>query len=79
MYWFLLLVLLILLLFVLRPSLKRRINLNAQPGAADPLREAEVYLAYGRTEQAISLLEEALREHPQRTDIAEKLRSLKSR
>ncbi|MCL2022431.1 MAG: hypothetical protein FWG81_10300 [Betaproteobacteria bacterium] len=50
-----------------------------QPGEADPLVEADVYMAYGRTEQAISLLEEALKNNPQRTDIAEKLRSLKKK
>jgi Tfp pilus assembly protein FimV len=43
----------------------------------DPLKEAEVYLCYGRKAQAIELLEAAALKHPQRGDIAEKLRQLK--
>ena len=48
-----------------------------QNGVADPLAEAEVYLAYGRKKQALELLEKAFRENPRRNDIREKLRELK--
>lgn len=48
-----------------------------QKAPADPLAEAEVYLAYGRKEQALELLEKALRENPSRADIEAKLRDLK--
>jgi Tfp pilus assembly protein FimV len=34
----------------------------------DPLDEANVYLAYGRTEQAAKILEQAIREEPTRRD-----------
>jgi Tfp pilus assembly protein FimV len=67
----------VLLAIVFRKKLSRK--LAEQYGEPDPLVEADVYLAYGRTEQAISLLEEALQEHPQRVDIADKLRGLKSK
>jgi Tfp pilus assembly protein FimV len=43
----------------------------------DPIAEAAVYVAYGRKNQAIALLEEALRHNPAREDIATKLRELK--
>lgn len=44
---------------------------------ADPLAEAEVYLAYGRKNQAIEILEKALQLDPSRTDISAKLDELK--
>jgi hypothetical protein len=43
----------------------------------DPLDEVEIYLAYGRKENAISILEKALREKPNRKDIETKLLQLK--
>ena len=42
----------------------------------DPLAEAEVYLAYGNRQQALSLLEKAADLYPQRADIRDKLREL---
>ena len=52
------------------------------PGDADedvnPVTEAEVYLAYGRKEQAIEILEEALRAKPDRQDVRRKLQEIKA-
>ncbi len=45
--------------------------------SADPLAEAEVYLAYGRKKQAIEILEKAKLEYPNRTDIQVKLDELR--
>ncbi|WP_460506075.1 type IV pilus assembly protein FimV [Hydrogenophaga soli] len=45
---------------------------------ADPLAEAEVYLAYGRSEQAVKVLEDGFRKFPERSDIREKLDELRS-
>jgi pilus assembly protein FimV len=49
----------------------------AQAGAisdeVDPLAEAEVYIAYGRDEQAEEILKDALAHHPERTDVQVKL------
>ncbi|WP_444764466.1 type IV pilus assembly protein FimV [Roseateles sp.] len=45
---------------------------------ADALRQAEVYLAYGRKRQALEVLEEGLRNDPGRADIAERIRALKN-
>lgn len=42
----------------------------------DPLREAEVYVAYGRTAQAIALLRQALQTEPGRADIQQRLEAL---
>ncbi|MGH8601013.1 MAG: type IV pilus assembly protein FimV, partial [Burkholderiales bacterium] len=39
----------------------------------DPLAEAEVYIAYGRDEQAEEILKDALVQHPERTDVQVKL------
>lgn len=39
----------------------------------DPLAEAEVYIAYGRDEQAEEILKDALVHHPERTDVQVKL------
>jgi Tfp pilus assembly protein FimV len=44
----------------------------------NPVTEAEVYLAYGRKEQAIEILEEALRAKPAREDIRRKLQEIKA-
>jgi hypothetical protein len=45
----------------------------------DPLAEAEVYLAYGRREQAVEVLKQGLAREPQRKDLAEKLAQLRQR
>ncbi len=44
----------------------------------DPIAEAEVYLSYGRKEQAIEILEEALRAKPAREDIRRKINAIKT-
>lgn len=46
--------------------------------SADPLEEAQVLLAYGRKQQAVQLLERALRADARRTDIQTLLRQIKS-
>ena len=46
-------------------------------GTPDPIAEADVYLAYGRKQQALELLEKALQENPSRVDVETKLRELK--
>lgn len=43
---------------------------------ADPLVQAEIHLAYGRINQAVELLEEAIHEEPQRSDLRLKLMEL---
>ncbi len=43
----------------------------------DPLAEADVYLAYGNRQQAVSVLRKAAQEHPGRTDILEKIREIR--
>lgn len=42
----------------------------------DPLREAEVYAAYGRTEQAVALLKRAVQQQPGRDDLRQRLETL---
>ncbi len=42
----------------------------------DPIAEAEVYLAYGRKEQAIEILQEALHAKPAREDIRRKINEI---
>ncbi|MFG6414515.1 FimV family protein [Roseateles sp. DC23W] len=42
----------------------------------DPLSEAEVYAAYGRTAQAIAMLRQALQAQPEREDIRQRLQAL---
>jgi pilus assembly protein FimV len=51
---------------------------ETQPSArpADPLAEAEVYLAYGRGDEAVALLRAAMDAEPRRSDIAFKLLEL---
>jgi len=44
----------------------------------DPLSEAEVFRAYGRSQQAIELLEQALRDGDQRPEVRERLAELKA-
>jgi hypothetical protein len=45
--------------------------------APDPLAEAEVYLAYGKKQQALEILQRAAIADPSRQDIAAKLSSLR--
>ena len=55
---------------------------SSTPSDADedvnPVTEAEVYLAYDRKEQAIEILEEALRAKPDRQDVRRKLQEIKA-
>lgn len=46
--------------------------------SVDVLKRADLYLAYGRTEQAISVLEDALKVNPQRQDIVQKLNKIRN-
>jgi len=46
---------------------------TVQADEVDPLAEAEVYLAYGRDEQAEEVLKEALQRHPTRSELKLKL------
>jgi hypothetical protein len=46
-------------------------------GAPDPLAEAEVYLAYGKKQEALAILQRAAAADPSRKDIAAKLSSLR--
>ncbi|HEY8025919.1 MAG TPA: tetratricopeptide repeat protein [Burkholderiaceae bacterium] len=43
----------------------------------DPIREANVYLAFGRKAQAQRVLEEAAKENPARDDVLQKLAEIK--
>ena len=46
-------------------------------GGVDPLAEAEVYIAYGRKEEAVDILKEAIDAYPdRRKEIEAKLREL---
>jgi hypothetical protein len=47
-------------------------------GSADPLAEAEVYLAYGQKKKAMELLRQARITHPDRADITLKLNELRA-
>jgi hypothetical protein len=44
----------------------------------DPVREAEVYLAYGNREQALSLLRKAAQNQPERQDIIAKIAEIEN-
>lgn len=44
---------------------------------ADPLAEAEVYIAYGQTKRAIKILEKAQLADPSRQELTKKLNTLK--
>lgn len=52
-------------------------NSNSAASDADPIDEAEVYIAYGRKAQAIEILEKAKLDYPDRKDIGKKLEELK--
>lgn len=48
------------------------------PNPIDTIKEAETYIAYGRTAQAITILEDALIKFPNQRDIVRKLLELKN-
>ena len=48
-------------------------------GEVDPVAEADVYMAYGREEQALEILKEALRTTPARADVRVKLLEVQAR
>ena len=52
-------------------------NESRSKSGADPLAEAEVYLAYGRKERAIAILEAASQSNPTREDIRKRLFEIK--
>ena len=60
-------------IFLMRGGFAKKIGGKSD---ADPLAEAEVYIAYGRDKQAVEILTEALRKDPSRADIAARLREL---
>jgi hypothetical protein len=43
----------------------------------DPVAEAEVYLAYGNKQQALTVLRKAALEHPERADVLAKIREIR--
>ena len=51
---------------------------SAADDGVDPVSEADVYLSYGRKEQAIEILEEALRAKPAREDVRKKLNEIRT-
>ena len=63
------------LLLIYRKRLQRRGIARADK--SDPMKDAAVLIAYGRTQQAIELLEAGLKRWPDRTDIVQKLAHLK--
>jgi pilus assembly protein FimV len=48
-------------------------SFNVDHGDIDPLAEADVYLAYGRYQQAEDLIKQAIKDHPERDDCKLKL------
>jgi pilus assembly protein FimV len=48
-------------------------GMESDEGEVDPLTEADVYMAYGRTKQAESLLKDALKSNPDRLELKSKL------
>jgi pilus assembly protein FimV len=48
------------------------------PREVDPIAEADVYVAYGRTRQAIETLEVALKTNPQQPNVVAKLAEIKA-
>ncbi|NNL11481.1 MAG: tetratricopeptide repeat protein, partial [Pseudomonadales bacterium] len=46
---------------------------DAEELPEDPLAEADIYLAYGRNDQAVAMLEKAIEQDPLRTDLRMKL------
>ncbi len=45
----------------------------------DPLKEAKIYVTYGRNEQAVRVLEKAIQEHPSRNDLQDALSKIKQK
>jgi hypothetical protein len=56
---------------------KQLLNNNLENSSADPIDEAEIYLAYGRKKHAIKILEKGKLAYPERTDIRIKLDELR--
>lgn len=56
----------------LNPTLWKSKSSDDIDAPDDVLKHADSYLAYGRTEQAIAVLEAALKEHPERQDLVRK-------
>ena len=52
---------------------------RAVPPEVDAVAEADVYMAYGRTAQAISVLEAALKANPNQPKVAAKLAEILNR
>ncbi|MCW8982733.1 MAG: hypothetical protein OQK13_01685, partial [Gammaproteobacteria bacterium] len=48
-------------------------SMDSDEGEVDPITEADVYMAYGRTQQAESLLKDALVSSPERVELKSKL------
>ncbi len=48
-------------------------TIHTDEGEVDPLTEADVFMAYGRHQQAEEVLQKALEKHPDRTDLSAKL------
>ena len=67
----------IVVLFLIYRVVKLR-DLAGPGREADPIAEADVYLAYGRKSQAISILEKAESTYPNRADIRKKLNELRT-
>jgi Tfp pilus assembly protein FimV len=67
-----------LLLLALWAMVKVR-SKDKNSGPADPLAEAEVYLAYGQRAKAIDILQKARVTHPDRADITMKLNELRAK
>lgn len=64
-------------LFLMLVWMRRSTSAGNESTYVDPLAEAEVYLAYGRKQQAIEILENALLYDDTRHDIRRKLTELK--
>lgn len=71
-----LIALLLLLLNVVVPRLLKRF---AKGMPVDPIAEATVFLAYGRKEQALEVLRDALVVSPNSKDILAKMRDIEGR
>jgi hypothetical protein len=52
---------------------------KSSPRVDDPIAEADVYLAYGRKNQAIEILEASLKQNPEQPEVVTKLKTLQGR